>query len=316
MENKGKSGTVRLNSVEMLRTELARKIAFLTSATEPRVVIEPGILLARQVAPSAPCMNTYEPSVIIVAQGAKRVDLGNREFVYDRSRYLLTAIDLPLMSQVVEASEAVPMLAMKMKLDMYVVRELLSREEVHVNAVAGEGAGLVTGEITPELLGAFIRLLDLVETPHHMPFLSGLIQREVIYRILSGPEGARLRAIATLGDQSQRTAKAIVWIKDNFAKQLRVDELAEMAGMGVSTFHHHFRALTHMSPVQYQKQLRLQAARGRLLVGDVDATTAAYGVGYESVSQFNREYARYFGRPPVRDVKSLLGSDADELIEA
>ena len=199
MKKKEKSGTVRPRSIETLRTELAAKIAFLTSAAEPRVVIEPGILLARQVAPSAPCMNTYEPSVIIVAQGAKRVDLGNREFVYDRSRYLLTAIDLPLVSQVVEASEAVPMLAMKMKLDLPVVRELLSREEVHVNAVAGEGAGLVTGEITPELLGAFIRLLDLAETPQHMPFLSGLIQREVIYRILSGPEGARFASDRHVG---------------------------------------------------------------------------------------------------------------------
>jgi AraC-like DNA-binding protein len=262
-------------------------------------------------------MNTYEPSVIVVAQGTKRVDLGSQSFVYDRSRYLLTAIDLPLVSQVVEASEAVPMLAMKMRLDMPVVRELLSREEVHVNAVAGEGAaGLVTGEITPELLSAFIRLLDLVETPHHMPFLAGLVQREVIYRILSGPEGARLRAIATLGDQSQRTAKAIIWLKENFAKQFRVEDLAEIAGMGVSTFHHHFRALTSMSPVQYQKQLRLQAARGRLLVGDVDAATAAYVVGYESVSQFNREYARYFGQPPVRDVKGLLNTGVTDLVEA
>lgn len=261
-------------------------------------------------------MNTYEPSIIVVAQGTKRVDLGSQSFVYDRSRYLLTAIDLPLISQVVEASEAVPMLAIKMRLDMAVVRELLSREEVHVNAVAGEGAGLVTGEITPELLSAFIRLLDLVATPQHMSFLAGLIQREVIYRTLSGPEGARLRAIATLGDQSQRTAKSIVWLKDNFAKQCRVEDLAEIAGMGVSTFHHHFRALTSMSPVQYQKQLRLQAARDRLLVGDIDAATAAYVVGYESVSQFNREYARYFGQPPVRDVKSLLNTGQADLIGA
>lgn len=308
---------IRGGSTEALRAELATKIAHLTSPSEPRVVIEPGILLACQTAPSLPCMNTYEPSVIVVAQGTKRVDLGDQSFVYDRSRYLLTAIDLPLVSQVVEASEAVPMLAMKMRLDMPVVRELLSREEVHVNAVAGEGAtGLVTGEITPELLSAFIRLLDLVETPQHMPFLAGLIQREVIYRILSGPEGARLRAIATLGDQSQRTAKAIIWLKENFAKQFRVEDLAEIAGMGVSTFHHHFRALTSMSPVQYQKQLRLQAARGRLLVGDVDAATAAYVVGYESVSQFNREYARYFGQPPVRDVKGLLNTGVTNLVGA
>lgn len=316
MRNKAIADEARLRLIESLRAQLAAKIACLTSAAEPRVVIEPGILLARQTAPSTPCMNTYEPSVIIVAQGAKRVDLGSRQFVYDRSRYLLTAIDLPLISQVIEASEAVPMLAMKMRLDMSVVRELLSREEVHVNATVGEGAGLVTGEITPELLNAFIRLLELVETPQHMQFLSSLIQREVIYRILSGPEGTRLRAIATLGDQSQRTAKAVIWIKENFAKQFRVEDLAEIAGMGVSTFHHHFRALTSMSPVQYQKQLRLQAARGRLLVGDVDATTVAYGVGYESVSQFNREYTRYFGLSPLRDVRGLLEANPGEMANA
>ena len=150
----------------------------------------------------------------------------------------------------------------------------------------------------------------MLNTPQDIPFLSGLIQREIIYRILRGPEGARLRAIATLGDQSHRTAKTIAWVRKNFALPLRVDELAKMAGMGVSTLHHHFRALTSMSPLQYQKQLRLHAARERMLMDGLDAASAAFEVGYESASQFNREYSRFFGQPPMRDIRTLRSPGA------
>ena len=152
-----------------------------------------------------------------------------------------------------------------------------------------------------------------LEQPQDVPFLSGLIQREIIYRILQAPVGARLRAIATLGDQSQRTSKAIAWIKANFAKSLRIDELARVAGMGGSTFHNHFRALTAMSPLQYQKQLRLQAARSRMLIDGLDAASAAFEVGYESASQFNREYSRFFGQSPMRDIRGLRSTNASPL---
>jgi transcriptional regulator GlxA family with amidase domain len=135
--------------------------------------------------------------------------------------------------------------------------------------------------------------------------LSGLIQREIIYRILRGPEGARLRSIATLADQSHRTAKAIAWVRTNFAKPLRVEDLANIVGIGVPTLHHHFRAVTAMSPLQDQKQLRLQAARGRMHMDGLDATSAAFAVGYESATQFNREYSRLFGQPPRRDIRTL-----------
>jgi AraC-like DNA-binding protein len=253
---------------------------------------------------------TYEPGVTVMAQGRKRVDLGPTTFIYGESRYLLTSVDLPIVSQIIEASVEVPCLAMSLKLEMPVVRELLSREEIHVAEAPSDSPAMVVGEATGEFLSACCRLVDLLDTPQDIPFLSGLIQREIIYRILRGPKGARLRAIATLGDQSHRTAKAIAWIKTNYAKPLRVEDLAEITSMGVSTLHHHFRALTAMSPLQYQKQIRLQAARSLMLLNGLDAASAAFEVGYESASQFNREYSRFFGQPPMRDVQSLRSPGA------
>jgi AraC-like DNA-binding protein len=248
---------------------------------------------------------TYQPSVTVMAQGRKRVELGRKVFIYDASRFLLTAVDLPVVSRIMEASEQAPCLALSLKLEMAVVRELLSREEIHVAEPPPGSPAMAVGETTVEFLSACCRLLDLLDTPRDIPFLSGLIQREIIYRILQSAEGARLRAIATLGDQSHRTAKAIAWVRSNYAKPLRVEDLAGIAGMGVSTLHHHFRALTAMSPLQYQKQLRLQAARGRMLMDGLDAASAAFEVGYESASQFSREYSRFFGQPPIRDIRTL-----------
>jgi AraC-like DNA-binding protein len=305
MRNLSKSATFSPDRAHELRTELARKIASFIGSSEKLITDVPGLLLTRRTAPTVPASATYEPSLAVVAQGRKRATLGGTTFIFNPSRYLLTSLDLPVICNVIEASEAVPYLCFVLKLEMPVVRELLSREEIKAPEAAPDSPAMATGETTAELLDACCRLMDLLTTPQDIPFLSGLIQREIIYRILRGPEGARLRAIATLGDQSQRTAKAIAWIKANYAKPLRVEDLAEIAGMGGSTLHHHFRALTAMSPLQYQKQLRLQAARGRMLMDGLDAASAAFEVGYESASQFNREYSRFFGQPPMRDIRNL-----------
>jgi AraC-like DNA-binding protein len=161
-------------------------------------------------------------------------------------------------------------------------------------------------------MGACGRLLELLERPEDIPFLSHLIQREIGYRILRTPQAERLRAIATSGDLSQRTTRAIPWLRANFAKPLHMEDLASIPRMGVSTLHHQFRALTAMSPLQYQK-LRLQSARRRMLMDGLDATSAAYEVGYESVSQFSREYSRFFGQPHLRDIKALRDSNVAEV---
>jgi transcriptional regulator GlxA family with amidase domain len=192
------------------------------------------------------------------------------------------------------------------------VKEFLSREEFHLSHLPAGSRGMSIAPTTAEFVSAWCRLLDLLSNPGDIPFLAGLIEREIVYRVLRGPEGASLRAVATLGDQSHHTAKAIAWIRTNYTKPLRIDELAEIAAMAVSTLHHRFRALTGMSPLQYQKQIRLQAARARMLADEVDAATVAFEVGYESPSQFNREYSRLFGQPPVRDVRNLRSPGAPE----
>ncbi len=299
--------------IEELREELIGRIAAQVGSEQKRVTEVPGLTVHRRTAPTPPCSMTYEPSLIITAQGRKRVELGDKTYTHGSSHYLLASVALPVVARVVEASEHKPCLALSFKLQMPVVRELLSREDLAAAPDVDKGPAIAVGELTAELLDAFCRLMRLLDQPRQISFLHGLIEREIVFRVLEGPEGARLRAIATSGDQSQRTARAIAWIKDNFAKPLRVEELAELAGMGVSTLHHHFRALTAMSPLQYQKQIRLQEARARMSIHGLDAGSAALEVGYESASQFTREYKRMFGQTPKRDSRTLRTGEGEEL---
>ncbi len=288
-----------------MRRDLAERIAVHTPSLGENVTAVRGLSLFRQTA-CTPCyMASVEPSVSVFVQGRKRINIGGVEYRCDESSFLVASIDVPVQSQIIEASEAVPQLAMRLKLDMQMVREVVSREDLPESTGPTERRGLAVGQTTTGLVSAAIRLVDLLDTPEDIPFLEHLIEREIIYRILRTPQGERLRAIATSGNLSQRAAKAIAWLSTNYAKPLRMEELAEIARMGVSTLHHQFRALTAMSPLQYQKHLRLRVARERMLKDGVDATSAAYEVGYESVSQFNREYSRFFGQPPMRDIKAL-----------
>jgi AraC-like DNA-binding protein len=292
-------------NAEAIRKELARQIAAHTPLLGENRTAVGRLSLYRRTRPTACLLAKYEPSITVFVQGRKRVNLGGTVYLCDELSFLLSSIDVPAESQIVEASEHTPMLSMFLRLDMPTVREVISCEELPEIEISVESRGLAVGVTTTGLLGACSRLIGLLEAPEDIPFLGHMIQREIVYRVLRTPQGDRLRAIATTGDLSNRTAKAITWLKTNYAKPLRMEDLAEVARMGVSTLHHQFRALTAMSPLQYQKQLRLHAARQRMLIDGLDATGAAFEVGYESVSQFNREYSRMFGQPPMRDIKAL-----------
>ncbi|MDE3188657.1 MAG: AraC family transcriptional regulator [Acidobacteriota bacterium] len=291
-----------------MRVDLAAIIAAHAPSPGENATAVPDLTLFRQTAATACYLASVEPSISLFVQGKKRINIGRVEYLCDETSFLVASIDVPVQSQIVEASEAVPQLAMRLKLDMQTVREVVSREDLPEVKRPTERRGLAVGRATAGLLSAGLRLIEMLDAPEDIPFLKHLIECEIIYRILQTPQGERLRAIATAGNLSQRAAKAIAWLSANYARPLRMEELAELARMGVSTLHHQFRALTGMSPLQFQKQLRLRVARERMLGDGLDATSAAYEVGYESVSQFNREYSRFFGQPPMRDIRALRDS--------
>ncbi|HEY6384155.1 MAG TPA: AraC family transcriptional regulator [Candidatus Acidoferrum sp.] len=292
-----------------MQAALARRIAQQAPSTGEHATAIPGLLLFRRTKPTACYRAAYEPSLTVFVQGRKRINLGGTEYTCSAGQFLLSSIDVPVESQIVEASEEVPLLSMLLRLEMPMVREILSRDDLPEPEISAARRGVAVGAAPAPLLRACDRLIELLETPEDISFLSHLIQREIIYRILRTAQGSQLRSIATTGDLGNRTARAIAWLKANYAKPLHMGELAAVARMGISTLHHQFRALTSMSPLQYQKQLRLQTARQRMLMDGMDASSVAYEVGYESVSQFSREYSRFFGLPPMRDIKTLRAAN-------
>ncbi|HEQ3521875.1 TPA: AraC family transcriptional regulator [Citrobacter freundii] len=287
------------------RARLAKRMADFLGVENDQVAEIPGLMLIRrtQVEP----MSSYlcSPSMALVVQGRKRVVLGNTSLTYDESHFLLTAANLPTMAQVLDATPETPFLCMLLMLDLAVARQMITQIDLTAPDAATGVAGMSTGPATFELFDAMARLLALLDKPQDIPVLGELIQREVLYHVLTSPAGARLRQIVCQGTSGNRIARAIDWLRGNFTQTLRVEELAQVSGMGVSTLHHHFRQMTSMSPLQFQKHLRLHEARRLMLNDELDAGTSALRVGYESVTQFNREYRRLFGAPPLRDVKAL-----------
>ena len=267
----------------------------------------------RRNAPAPPITCIVEPSIVLVVQGAKEMVIGGDVFPYDSTRFLVTSLNIPAHSAVTMASEGAPCLGLVFKLDLRTLAELIAQDgrlpagsqSVHTSA----GVGL----LSPKLQESFSRLIELLEEPDAIPVLWPLIQREIHYRLLQSDQAPLLRYIASVGSKGHRIAKAIDWLKLNYAAPLRVDELASRVQMGLSTFHQHFRQLTAMSPLQYQKWLRLNEAKRLMLNEHLDAATAAFKVGYESPSQFSREYGRQFGTPPKRDISELrLGAEKME----
>lgn len=272
----------------------------------------------RQSSVTESLFHAARPSVAIIAQGAKDVTLGSETFHYSRMQYLLTSVDLPVQVRVVEASVDKPHLCVVLGIDIADVAALLDSESSSESAaqqkILPATRGISVSDVSAELLDAMLRLVRLLDKPGEIATLAPLIRRELTYRLLNGPVGARLRHMALASSQSHQVGQAIDWIKHNYCEPLRIEHLAGMANMSMSSLHHHFKAITAMTPMQYQKLLRLQEARRLMLVEQIDAGTAGYRVGYASESQFSREYSRQFGRAPMRDVgqvrAQLSGSSA------
>ncbi len=293
------------NKLESALGAFKKSIARLTERGELRTTAIPGLSLFRRDKPTEPQTGMYQLSICMVAQGSKRVQLGDDIYVYDAHHYLITSVDLPAVVQILEASEEKPYLGLRLTFDQREISQLMADSHLPPPRTQQSSRGMATGEVTQPLVAAVQRLIDLLDEEQDIPILAPNIQREIIYRLLVGDQGARLRQIASAGSQSHQIARAIDWLKANFTQPLRIDDIAKQARMSTSTFHHHFRSMTALSPLQYQKQLRLQEARRLMLAERLDAATAAFQVGYESPSQFSREYNRLFGAPPLRDITNL-----------
>ena len=272
----------------------------------------PGLSLFRrdQSAPPTVCM--IEPSLILVGRGKKRLWVGGEGFSYDPSRFLVTSLDLPANSEVTLASPEQPCVGLVLKLDVSMLAEVIAKGGLPATRQRAEGTGAGIGHMSTALEDALDRLLALLDEPEAIPVLAPLILREIHYRLLNTDQGARLRQIAAVDGLGYRIAKAIDWLKLNYAAALRIEDLAARVQMSAPTFHHHFRQLTGMSPLQYQKWLRLNEARRLMLMERLDVSRAAFAVGYESPSQFSREYARLFGTAPSRDRALLRGQPLEE----
>src|SRR5262245_43159989 len=299
------------NSMDVALEALGKSIARWTENGTKLMTAISGLSLYRRDAPTQPTSSMQEPSLCVIAQGVKRVLLGDDTYVFDVHHFLITSVDLPTVVQIIQASREKPYLSLLLKLDQREMAQLMVDSNLPPPRAQQSSRGMAIGEVTLPLLSACQRLIDLLAAPQDIPILASLIQREILYRLLVGDQGARLRQIASAGSQSHQIAQAIEWLKSHYTLPLRIDDLAAHIHMSPSTFHHHFRALTAMSPLQYQKWLRLNEARRLMLTERLDAATAAFQVGYESLSQFSREYSRLFGAPPLRDItylRQMVGS--------
>lgn len=266
----------------------------------------PGLRLSRWTTPTSPTSYSHKPSICLIAQGRKRVMLGEDSFIYDAHHFLISSVELPITANILSASEEEPYLGLIMELDLQEISQLIVDSEFSVNPHKKEAPkGIAVGKLSGLVLDAFTRLLSLLDDPKSINILAPAIKREIFYRLLMSDQGTRLHQIVTAGSHSHQIAKAIEWLKNNFVKPLNVSELASNSGMSKSSFYTHFRAMTSMTPLQFQKKLRLSEARRLMLTENLDAMATTFKVGYESPSQFSREYSRLFGAPPSKDIKAL-----------
>ena len=264
-----------------------------------------GLYLTRSSTTRVP-RNILDRAVFcVVAQGSKCTLLNDERFVYDSNKYLLVSLDLPLVGQIEKASPAKPFLGLSMVLDFDEIGSLMREADLPHDSAPPLRPGLMVGSMDEDLLDAVIRLAELLQKPARIPVLSPLVRREIFYKLLLSEQGGLLRRMVAENNKVQRVAEGLTWLRRNFARPIRMEELAREMRMSPSAMHSWFRAVTSMSPLQFQKQLRLQEARRMLLAESIDAGTASRRVGYESASQFSREYSRLFGAPPLRDIEQL-----------
>lgn len=264
-----------------------------------------GLRFSRWTTPTPPTSYTHNPSICLIAQGRKRVLLGEESFIYDANHFLISSVDLPIIANIIEASEEQPYLGLIMELNLTEISQLIVDSELAFTQSKEAQKGIAVGELSESLLDAFVRLAELLDEGQNIKILAPIIKREIFYRLLMSEQGTRLHQIVTAGSHSHQIAKAIDWLKNNFVKPLSVGDLASYTGMSKSSFYTHFRSMTSMTPLQFQKKLRLSEARRLMLTENLDAMAATFKVGYESPSQFSREYSRLFGAPPSKDIKSL-----------
>ena len=290
------------------RAELAARIERQLSQDGVHTTAIPGVNLMRSSQDVKPVHGMCKPALCLIAQGRKRVLLADEITEYDALHYLCAVHELPVCGEVIGATPETPYLSFKLDIDPHELTAMMLDIGRPSEPREGCARGLFTGVTSSALLDAVLRLVRLLETPADIPALAPLVIREILYRLLTSEHGWRLAQMATPDSRSQRISRAIAWLQQHYCEPLRIEDMARSVHMSVSSLHHQFKAVTAMSPLQYQKQLRLQEARRLMLAEGVDAATAGHRVGYESPSQFSREYARQFGLPPARDIRALRQS--------
>ena len=292
-----------MDSLEEKRNLIKSKVQKLFSAPGLLQTGIKGFGIALRTAPTTNQHCLYKPMAILVLQGKKQTVLGSESFTYTENKLLVNSIDIPTVSSIVEASPEKPFMTLILDLDSYIVSRLVSESGCTQCAAARRGMGIADAD--EAILDAFYRLILLLDQPERQKVMAPMIIREIHYLLLTSPLGDILRAINTKGSQNNRMANAINWLKENYRQPLKIDELAQKFNMAESSFYRHFNKVTSLSPLQYQKQLRLYEAQRLMLAENFDAAEAAYEVGYESASQFNREYKRMFGMPPKTNVNRI-----------
>jgi AraC-like DNA-binding protein len=259
----------------------------------------------------------YTPVVAVVLQGFKRSVIGSEEYHYGENHCLINGVDIPSVNHITDASPEKPFLVMSLNLDSQLITQLVAEIPRAFASEYEPFRGVAVADVDPNVLDAFLRLAELLDNPEQIPVLAPMIIREIHYRLLAGPQGRHLRSLNTIGSQSNRVFRALTWLRQNFKEPFLIEELSKKANMAASTFHRHFRHITTLSPLQYQKRLRLYEAQRLMLVENADATSACLSVGYESPTQFNREYKRLFGAPPHSDIRRKRhDTDSDPLRRA